>query len=148
TLYSDGVRNGSGVAQNGTTKGFGLRNPDNDGNSTSAADTTLKPQMTVIFHGANDMLHAFRAGPNCNNTTPSACAEQGAEELWAFVPYDLLAKLKDRMRTQVRDPHTYMLAAPVRIVDVFVPGSYSTTVGSQTVASTNGVWRTVVLFGR
>jgi hypothetical protein len=53
------------------------------------------------------------------------------------------------MKPQGRDPHTYMLASPVRVADVFVPGTFSTSVGSPSAAvSGEGVWRTVILFGR
>jgi hypothetical protein len=67
--------------------------------------------------------------------------------MWAFVPFDQLQNLKERMKTQARDPHTYMMASPVRFADVFVPGTFSRTIGSVT-ASGAGVWRTVLVFGR
>ena len=89
--------------------------------------------MSVVYHGANDMLHAFKAADG--------------QELWGFVPYDQLGKLRERIRPQLRDPHTYVIATPIRVGDVFVPGPFSKTVGSVTVSGA-GVWRTVILFGR
>jgi hypothetical protein len=51
------------------------------------------------------------------------------------------------MQPQSRTNHTYVIAAPVRFSDVFVPGAFSKsfTGGS---ASGSGVWRTVLLVGR
>jgi hypothetical protein len=154
-LFRNGPRTVSDVASNGIANGFGLRNPDLDANAPPSGPdtrTTLKPVMSVVYHGSNHMLHAFRAGPQsmsppATSCTPSATNECGGEELWAFVPYDQLGKLRERMRPQARDPHTYMIAAPVRFADVFVPGSWSRTIGGVSVSGA-GVWRTVILFGR
>jgi hypothetical protein len=137
TLYRDGPRDGSNNATNGIPNGFGLRNPDKDRAAQASPGpdgrTTLKPVMSVVYHAANDMLHAFKA--------------VDGEELWAYVPYDQLGKLRELLRIQARDPHTYVLAAPVRFGDVFVPGPFSRSVGGVTVSG-DGVWRTVALFGR
>jgi hypothetical protein len=80
TLYRDGPRDGSGDGAGGLENGFGLRNPDKDNTSvlTQGPDsrTALKPVMSVVYHAANDMVHAFKA--------------VDGEELWAFVPYDQL----------------------------------------------------------
>lgn len=152
-LYINGPRDsGTGVAINALAQGFGLRNPDDDGTTDPEdADTrmTLKPVMSVIYHAANDMLHAFRAGPCRNASGASVCSdntpEAGGEELWGYVPYDVLHWLKDRRLGQKRDPHTYMLASPVRLADVFVPGAFS---DSSLQVSGAGVWRTFIFFGR
>ena len=153
-LYRDGPRNTSDVATDGFEMGFGLRNPDLDANAASLPDNspdtrTLKPVMSVVYHGTNHMVHAFRAGA-CSVT--GACLspggnETGGEELWAFVPFDQLSKLSERLKPQVRNPHTYVIATPIRVTDVFVPGSFSKSAGGVTVSGT-GVWRTVILFGR
>lgn len=152
-LYRDGPRDTTvnpKVARNLTNSGFGLRNPDDDGNATSQADLTLKPSMSIALQPTNHMLHAFRAGPQavvsgtCTQSTTNEC---GGEELWAFVPFDQLGKLTTRMQPQSRTNHTYVMASPVRFADVFVPGSFSKTfVGGS--ASGSGVWRTVVVVGR
>ncbi|HVR72198.1 MAG TPA: hypothetical protein VMT87_15245 [Vicinamibacteria bacterium] len=153
-LYRDGPRATGDIAANGIANGFGLRNPDVDANTPATGPdtrTTLKPVMSVVYHGANDMLHAFRAGPCQSLGSAGSCtggaSETGGEELWAYVPYDQLGKLRERLKPQARDPHTYVIAAPVRVSDIFVPGSFSRTVGGVSVSG-GGVWRTIILFGR
>ncbi len=111
--------------------------------------------MSVIYHGTNHMVHAFRAGPCPASPFPAgppACtsgpSESGGEELWAFVPFDQLSKLGERVKPQLRNPHTYVVATPIRVTDIFVPGSFGTeAIGSASVSG-SGVWRTVILFGR
>jgi hypothetical protein len=136
--------------------GFGLRTPDGDaaGATPSVADSgrlRLKPVMSVVYHATNAMLHAFRAGPCRNAIGGNGCldgsTETGGEELWGFVPYDQLQNLQGRMKVQSRDPHTYMIATPVRFTDVFVPGTWTRTIGTTNFTGT-GVWRTVLIFGR
>jgi hypothetical protein len=157
-LFRDGPRQvPSGVATSscplgsGTCvdQGFGLRNPDKDGTVGSKGAGALKPVMSVVYHAANDMLHAFRAGPRvctaANACPSSATEESGGEELWGFVPYDLLVRLKDRLNAQDRARHAYMVASSVRFVDVFVPDNDGYTVEGRTYA---GRWRVVVIFGR
>ena len=153
-LFRDGPRATGDLATNGIANGFGLRNPDLDASTPATGPdtrTALKPVMSVVYHGANDMLHAFRAGPCQTLGTAGTCVggavETGGEELWAFVPYDQLGKLRERLKPQAREPHTYMIAAPVRFSDIFVPGNFSRSIGSATAAG-GGVWRTVLLFGR
>ena len=155
TLYRDGPRNASNTAVNLIDSGFGLRNPDDDGTPASKADTTLKPVMSVVVHGTNHMLHAFRAGPLSFSGSPATCTpsfgapvnECGGEELWAFVPYDQLAKLASRMQPQSRTNHTYVMAAPIRFSDVFVSGAFSKSFAGGS-ASGTGVWRVVLIVGR
>ena len=149
-LYRDGPRTHTdptkepdGVNPGGSSlirAGFALRNPDADGNNTVAgtvqgrvfynndARLGLKPVMSVMYAGTNSALHAFRAGPSVKTVittacTPSATVDCGGEELWAFVPYDQLGKLKSRYlnNPQKRDPHDYMMARGIRFSDVFVP---------------------------
>lgn len=152
TLYRDGPRS-AGKAVNGIDSGFGLRNPDDDDQAASQSDGNLKPVMSVVYHGTNHMLHAFRAGPSCGSTTTASgvtvpsCTENGGEELWAFVPYDQLGKLRSRMAGQNRANPVYVITAPVRFADVFVPGSFSKAIGGVT-TSGEGVWRTFLLVGR
>jgi hypothetical protein len=135
-------------------QGFGLRIP------TSGT----APVMTVVYAGANDMMHAFRAGTSVAlgaNRTGGACGDEitvagqrqmttaltatpadcGGDELWGFVPYDQLGKLYSRFLSNPpkRDPHDYMIARGVRFSDVFVP---------DTPPATSGVWRKVIYFGR
>jgi hypothetical protein len=156
-LFRDGARTLAGVATSscplgaGTCvdQGFGLRNPDKDGTPASKAAADLKPVMSVVYHAANDMLHAFRAGPRvCTaaGACPAAATEEsGGEELWGFVPFDQLDKLKERMKAQDRAGHAYVIASSVRFVDVFVPDENGYTVEGRTYT---GRWRVVVVFGR
>ncbi len=155
-LYRDGPRTTAGLAADTGASillGFGLRNPDKDGTDlTGTGRMSLKPAMSVVYHATNGMLHAFRAGPCSDASGGTLCLdgvtnEKGGEEMWAFVPFDQLQNLKERMKTQARDPHTYMMASPVRFADVFVPGTFSRSIGSVTVSGA-GVWRTVLVFGR
>jgi len=152
-LYRDGPRDNTGtpkVARNLIDSGFGLRNPDDDSNATSKADASLKPSMSLVLQPTNHMLHAFRAGPQSTTSgtcTPSTTNECGGEELWAFVPFDQLGKLVTRMQPQSRTNHTYVMAAPVRFADVFVPGSFTRSFTGGT-ASGSGVWRTLAVVGR
>jgi hypothetical protein len=143
-------------------QGFGLSQPDDDGATAShTADTRsgLKPVMTVVYAPANDMLHAFRAGPSCSPaftsysplTPNTGCAEGGGEELWGFVPYDQLeaVRLRAANEPQGRANHVFMLARGVRFADVFVPGTMTNVdVGGETISSMQGVWRRVIYFGR
>jgi hypothetical protein len=156
-LMTNGPRNDSqknpdtGGAQ--LRQGFGLTQPDDDqtvGPGQNDTRAALKPAMTVVYQPANDMLHAFRAGPNCSPSTAS-CQETGGEELWGFVPFDQLGALRLRFinEPQGRDNHVFMLARGVRFADVFVPGAMTNVnIGGVTVPSMKGVWRRIMYFGR
>ncbi len=168
--YRDGVRTASTGAPVATTpsqvvRGLGLRNPDRLADDASAAvkaaaatNLELKPSMSVVYHATNQALHAIRGGPcptpdsssglggtpvDCENTLDGTPRESGGEELWAFVPFDQLSKLPALTQIQSRENKQYLLAAPVRFTDVFVPGG-ATYQGT----SFNGVWRTLLYFGR
>ena len=146
TLFRDGPRTASNQSTNGILQGFGLRNPDDDNQAASKSSTTLKAAMTVVYHGANDGLHAFRGAP-CPYSTLACAGETGGEELWAFVPFDQLGKLAGLMKTQRRSTKTYVIASPVRFADVWVPGTFTMSIGGANVAG-EGVWRTLIYFGR
>jgi hypothetical protein len=122
--------------------GFGLRRPDF---SVGTSNDDFKPIMTVAYMASNDMLHAFRVG-GCGTVTCSAyglTADTGGEELWGFVPYDQLGKLRLLLKGQSLANHIYMMASNVRFADVFVPGA--TTVHGK---SLTGKWRRVLIVGR
>jgi hypothetical protein len=176
-LFRDGRRDENRQGINEIDLGFGLRNPDFD-DAFPETKTDLKPIMTTIYIGAQDMLHAFRAGPNCGDADPTQCKEQGGEELWGFVPFDLLVKQKDMiLRPDYADPtsrgyvirgpslpvldadpvnppndrdhHTYGIASSIRVADIFVPGSFTPPPVPGSAAITfAGRWRTVLFFGR
>jgi hypothetical protein len=152
TLYTDGPRDLSNhlTASNPIENGFGLRNPDRL-DPTASTGGEQEPVMTVVYVGANDMLHAFRAGPSaCTSTTcPATGAEAGGEELWGFVPYDLLPVLKIKRQQQTRANAIYMISSSLRFGDVFVPcGSATCLSGLGDGLSYGGKWRTMMFFGR
>lgn len=73
-------------------------------------------RTTVVIAGANaGMLHAFR--------------ESDGEELWAFIPPDLLGVLKDV--TERAAPHSYYVDSSPIATDIKI----------------GGVWKTIVVFG-
>ncbi|HQR29045.1 MAG TPA: PilC/PilY family type IV pilus protein [Anaeromyxobacteraceae bacterium] len=100
----------------------------------------------VVLVGANDgMLHAFDAG------VPSSCDSHGVcsysagsgtgGELWAFIPPDLLPRLKDMLRT-----HQYMVDGSVMLRDVWVDGGASGT-GTKDHVKQADEFHTVAIFG-
>jgi hypothetical protein len=182
-FYLKGERDASGPNAGKNTgsaaqidSGFGLTDPDKDSPAVSGNDPrALKPVMTAVYAGANDMLHAFRAGPNVdttattctytgitpNNVPPVAGRECGGDELWGFVPFDSLGVLSSRYVNQPpkRLPHDYMIAASIRFNDIFVPNPgtasssspatpFTANMGGALVPNLNGVWRKVIYFGR
>ncbi len=155
-LFRDGRR--SAADQQGIDdldRGFGLRNPDFD-DANPDTKPALKPSMTVVYLPANDGLHAFRAGPNCGPAAGQpfnpavdcgAGGEEGSQELWNFLPFDQLGKVKELFKGQIADPHTYVIGSSVRVADIFLPGPFSLVDAGRTV-DYEGRWRTVLFFGR
>lgn len=161
-LFRDGPRDAQGRTVNATARGFGMRNPDKAtayiDNAAMSTSDSLKPTMSVVYQPTNSMLYALRAGP-CPSTGFSGCVdtnsnrELGGDELWAFVPYDQLGKLVQRMSPQGRTNHTYMMASSARFADVFVKGAWSVSYGSDSsgtpfTGAGDGVWRTILYVGR
>ncbi len=150
-LFRDGPRTTAGASIDMIDQGFGLTSPDSDGNENppNAAGTSrlnLKPVMDVVYYAGNDMLHAFRAGPQCTAATgpcPSGSGEGGGEELWGFVPFDQLGKLGQLMSPKPREQRVYMIGTSPRFTRLFIPGSF--TIGTQ---SFTGRWRTYMIVGR
>lgn len=157
-LFRDGDGAGRPNSDGMLRQGYGLRNPDGDASAGNDSRNDLKPVMTVVYSPANDMLHAFRAGPcytpvsSPTNCSGSSTIENGGEELWGFIPFDQLNALRLRFinEPQGRDNHVYMLARGVRFSDVFVADDnppMSVTVGGVT-HSVNGVWRRILYIPR
>jgi hypothetical protein len=147
-FYLDGFRDVDNrlIGTSQVENGFGLRNPDLD-DPTALTDPEKKPLMTVAYLPTNHMLHAFRAGPQ-SCATAAACppsgSEGGGDELWAYVPFDLLSKLQTRRRGQIRTDPVYMMSSSLRVGDIYIPGSYVAPDG-RTYA---GKWRTFMFAGR
>jgi len=87
----------------------------------------MKARKRIIVAGANDgMLHAFDAGDMTTTTvgrfgTNEALYDTGTgKELWAFIPMDLLPKLKN-MLTTITDcsQHPYYLDASSMVGDAW-----------------------------
>lgn len=181
--YVDGVRDASDRnpdSGSAVVRGFGVKNPDSDSDapdpSSSDPDPTdpgePKPAMSVVYSPANDMLHAFRAGPSAvpalqcladanNEIQMNPRFDCGGEELWGFVPYDQLGVLRLRYvnNPQTRANHVFMLARGVRFSDVFVPvrepdgqppnrDRINVQIAPGERRDIQGVWRRIIFFGR
>ena len=88
---------------------------------------THKNRTKIILAGANDgMLHAFQASDG--------------EELWAFIPPNLLSRLKD-----MRTAHTFFVDLPVRVEDVW----FGTGDGTGKIATSKEAsdWHTIAIVG-
>ena len=108
----------------------------------------------VLLVGSNDgMLHAFDAGVPTGSPDITGNYQYtygSGEELWAFVPPDMLPRLKDLMSA-----HQYMVDGSVMLRDVWVDGTAATD-GATTPAAPSakdGVkqkkeFHTVAIFGR
>jgi len=150
-LFRDGRRDVNQQGIDELDEGFGLRNPDFD-DANPETKTALKPTMTVVYLPSNDMLHAFRAGPNCGPPAGQpfnpavdcgAGGEQGSQELWGFIPWDQLGKIKDLFKGPIQDPHSYVIGTSVRVADIFIPEPFTLNG-----INFDGRWRTVLFFGR
>ena len=86
-----------------------------------------KDRTKIILAGANDgMLHAFQASDG--------------DELWAFIPPNLLSRLKD-----MRTAHTFFVDLPVRVEDVWFGTGDGT--GSIAISKTASEWHTIAVVG-
>jgi hypothetical protein len=85
----------------------------------------------VVIVGANDgMLHGFDAGAVDTSVTADALGNKpyldgNGEELWAFIPPDLLPKLWRLVKNGSLSDHQYMVDGPTMIRDIWVDGSGS-----------------------
>ncbi len=110
----------------------------------------------VLLVGANDgLLHAFDAGSAQTSQKPDLTGNYpygngSGAELWAFLPPDLLPRLKDLLSA-----HQYMVDGSVMLRDVWVDGSDATD-GAHTPPAPSGAdgtkqadeFHTVAIFGR
>ena len=86
-----------------------------------------KDRTKIILAGANDgMLHAFQASDG--------------EELWAFIPPNLLSRLK-----YMRTAHTFFVDLPVRVEDVWFGTGDGT--GKIATSKTKDEWHTIAVVG-
>jgi type IV pilus assembly protein PilY1 len=102
----------------------------------------------VVLVGANDgMLHAFDAGDPDTSKAPDITGSYPytvgtGSELWAFIPPDLLPRLKD-----LKDNHQYMVDGSVMLRDVWVDGT-GTEVTAADRKKQRDEYRTMAIFGR
>ncbi len=88
---------------------------------------THENRTKIILAGANDgMLHAFQASDG--------------DELWAFIPPNLLSQLKD-----MRTAHTFFVDLPVRVEDVWFGTGDGT--GEIATSKTASEWHTIAVVG-
>jgi type IV pilus assembly protein PilY1 len=83
-----------------------------------------RKRQRILIVGANDgMLHAFDAGTVATGAVPNAQTCEytygpgNGAELWAFVPPDLLPRLKDMLTG-----HQYMVDGSAMVQDIWVDG--------------------------
>jgi type IV pilus assembly protein PilY1 len=84
-----------------------------------------KQRDRLLLAGSNDgMLHAFHAGaaivpapvPSATNILPDSHDKGTGDEVWAFVPPDLLSKLQLRL---VENAHNYYVDGDVLVRDIW-----------------------------
>ena len=96
--------------------------PDDDYGRTSAATSfagSHKDRRSMIFFGANDgMIHAVDA--------------RTGYEVWAFIPYNLLPKLRALRDGQAVEQFDYFVDSSPKVAEVKL----------------NGVWRSLLLIGQ
>lgn len=113
---------------------------------TKYRNTWLTTRKRVLLVGANDgMLHAFDAGGPDTTQSPDPYGDYPysigtGQELWAFIPPDLLPRLKDLVQS-----HQYMVDGSVMLRDVWVDGSGS---GGPNRTKEADEYHTVAIFGR
>lgn len=89
----------------------------------------------IILVGANDgMLHAFDVGEYIEEDDSFAVGS--GEEVWAYIPHNLLSRLKD-----MRESHQYMVDASPGAADVWIPS------GSSDTTKDADEWRTILVCG-
>lgn len=106
----------------------------------SAHERTAMNGNQVVIAGGNDgQLHAFRAGNGTDCTS-------GGEELWSFIPPNLLQKIAPIAHNSHTDraslsSHDFFIDGPLQVSDVWLPASWSS--GTSKSASD---WKTIVTF--
>ena len=89
----------------------------------------------IIVVGANDgMLHAFDAGEYI--AASDSFTDGSGEEVWAYIPHNLLSRLK-----YMRISHQYMVDGSPAAADVWIPSGPSDTTKDA------DEWRTILVCG-
>jgi Tfp pilus tip-associated adhesin PilY1 len=109
--------------------------------STAANIRTAANGKQIMLAGANDgQLHAFRTGNGTDCTT-------GGDEVWSFIPPNLLQKLspiahKSHADRTILASHDYFIDGPIQVADAWLPSTAS--IGISKNASD---WKTIAVFG-
>jgi len=120
--------------QCGATSFAAFRNTDS--NIRTAANT-----RQLMLAGSNDgQLHAFRTGDGSNYAS-------GGDEVWSFIPPNLLQKLSPVAHSGHTDrsglaAHSFFIDGPIQVADVWLPGTEGT--GASKNASD---WKTIAVVG-
>ncbi len=96
---------------------------------------TYENRDRIILAGANDgMLHAFDAGIYSAGT--DSFSDGSGDELWAFIPHNLLSKLKN-----MRNSHQYMVDGSPGAAGVWIPS------GPLDITKDADEWKTILVCG-
>ena len=102
----------------------------------------------LVLVGANDgQLHAFRTGNTGDYSTPGDCTT-GGDELWSFIPPNLLQKLQEEAYNNASDRadltqfHDYFVDGPLQISNAWIPSSWSSGTSKNP-----SDWHTIAVIG-
>lgn len=102
----------------------------------------------LVLVGANDgQLHAFRTGNTGDVSIPSDCTT-GGDEVWSFIPPNLLQKLQEEAYNNASDRadltqfHDYFVDGPLQITNAWIPSSWSSGTSKNP-----SDWHTIAVIG-
>jgi len=107
----------------------------------SSNTRTASSGLQLMLVGANDgQLHAFQTGSGSDCTG-------GGEEIWSFIPPNLLQKMAPIAHNSHADraslsSHTFFIDGPIQVADAWLPSTNSS--GTSKSASE---WKTIAIFG-
>ncbi len=103
----------------------------------------------IILAGGNDgQLHCFKTGSSGSGTD---CAG-GGDELWSFIPPNLLQKLSPIAHYSHADraslsSHDFFIDGPINVFDAWLPASSSSGISKTCTSAANCEWKTLAVFG-
>jgi Tfp pilus tip-associated adhesin PilY1 len=97
-------------------------------------------RQRVIYAGSNDgMLHGFNAGTWDTSVTPNRYNAGTGEELFAYIPKNLLSSLKN-MKVTTTSTHQYMVDSSPKAADVWLDSDADNIIETPE-------WKTVIVTG-
>jgi hypothetical protein len=97
-------------------------------------------RQRVIYAGSNDgMLHGFNAGTWDTSATPKSYNAGTGEELFAYIPKNLLPVLKN-MKVTTTSTHQYMVDSSPKAADVWLDRNANNVIETPE-------WKTVIVTG-